>query len=258
MVLIHTYGHITFLYNIFCSFVSMKTFFRIFEYSNKLGVYLSQYIIYTILGVIFSSINLALLIPLTRVLFGNLDETVENAAATPPDFSLTIDWLTGTFQHFFATVIVENGRERALLFVCIVVIISVIMANIFRYLSVLISTFIRLDTIKNLRMEIFKRVSSLHIGYFNSERKGDMISRITNDVQEVEVSVLGGFKTFFREPFTIIVYFILLFKISFDLTIFTLIVLPIAGGFMNWVLKKLKKRAVESHESLGRIVNILD
>ena len=237
----------------------MKTFFRIFKYAERLGFFLPQYIIYTLLAVIFSAFNLALLIPLMRVLFNDLDETLQQASATPPEFSMDIiDWLTGSFQHYFATIIVENGRENALLFVCLVVVASVFLANIFRYFAALIASHIRLDTVKNIRMHIFDRISSLHIGYFNTERKGDMISRITNDVSEVEVSILSGFKVFFKEPLTIIVFFIMLFKISFDLTIFTLIVLPISGGILAEIIKRLKKRARQSQESLGRIVNILD
>lgn len=240
-------------------FVQMKTFFRIFKYAERLSFFLPQYIIFTLLAVIFSAFNLALLIPLMRVLFGQLDETLENATATPPDFSLDlIDWLTESFQYHFARVIIENGRENALLFVCLVVVISVFLANIFRYFAALTASYIRLDTVKNLRMHIFERISALHIGYFNTERKGDMISRITNDVNEVEVSILSGFKVFFKEPLTIVVFFIMLFKISFELTIFTLIVLPISGGIMAEIIKRLKKRARQSQESLGRIVNILD
>lgn len=236
----------------------MKTILRIFGYAEKLGIYLTNYLIFTILGVIFSAFNLALLIPLMKVLFGELDETMEKAAETPPEFSFTIDYITETFQHHFATVIVENGRESALMFVCIVVVASVFLANIFRYISALFAAQIRLDTVKNLRMDIFNKISALHIGFFNTERKGDMISRMTNDVQEVEVTILSGFKTFFKEPLTILVFFIMLFKISIELTLFTLIVLPISGGILSQILKRLRKRALQSQESLGRIVNILD
>lgn len=236
----------------------MKVFFRIFKYANRLGFYFPQYVLFTILAVIFSAFNLVLLMPLMRVLFNQVDETLESAQVTPPDFSLSTEWLEESFQYYFSQIIIESGRESALLFVCIVIVASVFLANIFRYLAALISARIRMDTIKNLRMHIFDRISMLHIGFFNTERKGDMISRVTNDIQEVEVSVLGGLKTFLKEPLTIIVYFIILFKISFELTIFTIIVLPVTGGIMTEIIRRLKKRAKQSQESLGRLVNILD
>jgi subfamily B ATP-binding cassette protein MsbA len=98
----------------------------------------------------------------------------------------------------------------------------------------------------------------LHIGYFNDRRKGDLISRFTNDVAEVENAVVSSLKFVLKEPITIIVYFGVLFFISFKLTLFTLVLLPITGGVLAEIIKRLKKRAIQSQESLGRIVNILD
>ena len=112
--------------------------------------------------------------------------------------------------------------------------------------------------VKNIRMDIFRKVTLLHIGYFNSERKGDLISRFTNDVQEVENAVMNSLKAVLKEPITIVVYFIILFTISYQLTLFTLLVLPLTGGVLAEIIKRLKKQAIQSQESLGRIVNILD
>src|SRR5260221_1875965 len=122
----------------------------------------------------------------------------------------------------------------------------------------MMATKIRVDLVKNIRMEIFRKVSLLHIGYFNSERKGDLISRFTNDVNEVENAVMNSLKAVLKEPITVVVYFIILFKISPQLTLFTLLVLPLTGGVLAEIIKRLKKQATESQESLGRIVNILD
>ena len=144
------------------------------------------------------------------------------------------------------------------MFVCGVVLVSVMLTNLFRYLSAIISARIRLDVVKYLRMDVYNKVSRMHLGFFSSERKGDLMSRITNDVQEVEVSVLNSPKSLLREPATIIFYFIALFVISYKLTFFTLLILPLAGGALGYIVKKLKKKAVQSQESLGRIVNILD
>lgn len=107
-------------------------------------------------------------------------------------------------------------------------------------------------------MHIFNNVSQLHIGYFNEQRKGDLISRFTNDVVEVENSVVNSLKFVMKEPITIIVYFAVLFFISAKLTLFTLLLLPITGGILAEIIKRLKRKAVQSQESLGRVVNILD
>ncbi|MFN7329273.1 MAG: ABC transporter ATP-binding protein, partial [Bacteroidota bacterium] len=111
---------------------------------------------------------------------------------------------------------------------------------------------------KNIRLDIFNKVTQFHIGYFNNERKGDLISRFTNDVNEVESAVMNSLKAVLKEPITIAVYFFVLFKISPQLTLFTLLVLPLTGGVLAEIIKRLKRQATASQESLGRILNILD
>jgi subfamily B ATP-binding cassette protein MsbA len=134
----------------------------------------------------------------------------------------------------------------------------VILANLFRYLERVMATKIRVDLVKNIRMDIFGKVTQLHIGYFNNERKGDLISRFTNDVNEVEGAVMNSLKAVLKEPITIVVYFYMLFTISPQLTLFTLLVLPLTGGVLAEIIKRLKKQATQSQESLGRILTILD
>jgi len=120
----------------------------------------------------------------------------------------------------------------------------------------MVASRVKADVVKNIRVDIFKNVSQLHIGFFNDQRKGDLISRFTNDVSEVENTVVSGFKAI-KEPITLIIFMIMLFTISVKLTFFTLIVLPLTGGVIS-LIKQLKRRAVQSQETMGRIVNILD
>lgn len=196
-----------------------------------------------------------MLIPLLNVLF---KQTPSKIAEKPEEFSFTPDYLLDSFNYHFTSIIDQHGEKQALVFVCIIVLSSVLLTNVFRYLSSIISARIRLDVVKYLRMDVYNKVSHMHLGFFSSERKGDLISRITNDVQEVEASVLNSPKALLREPATIIFYFVALFIISYKLTFFTLLILPLAGGALGYIVKKLKRRAVQSQESLGRIVNILD
>jgi len=196
-----------------------------------------------------------MLIPLLNVLF---KQTPSKIAEKPEEFSFTPDYLLDSFNYHFTSIIDQHGEKQALVFVCIIVLSSVLLTNVFRYLSSIISARIRLDVVKYLRMDVYNKVSHMHLGFFSSERKGDLISRITNDVQEVEASVLNSPKALLREPATIIFYFVALFIISYKLTFFTLLILPLAGGALGYIVKKLKRKAVQSQESLGRIVNILD
>ncbi len=235
----------------------MKIFLRILSYATSLGRRLGFFFFYSILGIIFGAFNIVLGQPYAAGSFLTAPKKV--VVAPPlPDFSISIEYIKATFNHFFLGVVLANGALNALLFVCGLIVICVILANLFRYLERVMATKIRVDLVKNIRMDIFKKVSLLHIGYFNNERKGDLISRFTNDVNEVENSVMSSLKAVLKEPITIIVYFFILFSISTKLTLFTLLVLPLTGGVLAEIIKRLKKQATKSQESLGRIVNILD
>ncbi len=233
----------------------MKVFFRILSFANRLRVRLPLFFFYSILGIIFGAFNIVLVIPMLNVLFDKSD-----AVAVPPlpSFSLSTDYVAGAFDHYFLLIIHDYGRLNALLFVCALIVLCVVLANLFRYLERVIATKIRVDLVRNIRLEIFRKVSLLHIGFFNNERKGDLISRFTNDVYEVENAVMNSLKAVLKEPITIVVYFFVLFTISPQLTLFTLLVLPITGGVLAEIIKRLKRQATASQESMGRIVNIVD
>lgn len=233
----------------------MKTFLRILNYAPKIKSRLVLFFVFSILGIIFGAFNIVLVIPMLQVLFSrNLNEPIPPL----PDFNVSSSYIIGVFQHYFRLIIQENGSLNALLFVCGLIVLCVFLANAFRFLERVMATKIRVDLVRNIRLDIFGNVSKLHIGFFNSERKGDLISRFTNDVQEVESAVMNSLKAVLKEPITIAVYFIMLFLISAKLTLFTLIVLPVVGGVLAEIIKRLKRQAKQSQESLGRIVNILD
>lgn len=214
-----------------------------------------MFFLFSILGIIFGAFNIVLVIPMLQVLFSR---NINDPVPVLPDFSLSSDYVVGVFNHYFRLIIQENGSLNALLFVCGLIVLCVFLANAFRFLERVVATKIRVDLVRNIRLDIFSNVSRLHIGFFNSERKGDLISRFTNDVQEVEAAVMNSLKAVLKEPITIIVYFVMLFIISAKLTFFTLIVLPVIGGVLAEIIKRLKRQAKQSQESLGRIVNILD
>ena len=234
----------------------MNSFFRILSYANKLRTRLAFFFGYSILGIIFGAFNIVLVMPMLNVLF----KQTKNIPTIPPmpEFTVSTDYVTGLFNHYFLQIVVNQGALNSLLFVCALIVSCVILANLFRYLERVMATKIRVDLVKNIRMDIFKKVTQLHIGYFNNERKGDLISRFTNDVNEVENAVMNSLKAVLKEPITIVVYFFVLFTISSQLTLFTLLVLPITGGVLAEIIKRLKKQATQSQESLGRILNILD
>lgn len=234
----------------------MNTLKRILSYARNLNSRLILLAVFSILGVVFGSFKIVLVIPMLSVLFEQ--STVVTSIPAAPDFSFTVDYITGTFNHYFLLVVKDYGHLNALLFICVLIVSSTILGSIFQFLERVVATKLRVDVVKNIRMDFFRKVTLLHIGYFNNERKGDLISRFTNDVNEMENAVVNSLKSVFKEPLTILVYFFMLYKISPQLMLFTLLILPLTGGVLAGIIKKLKRRAIQSQESIGRILNILD
>lgn len=236
----------------------MKTYLRILGFAKPLGKYVPQYIIFTLLSIIFGIANLTLIKPLFDVIFEQVGSEKITKYSSKPSFSLSIEYFNGLFNYYLVEAIELYGKLGALSYVCIIIVISVLLSNLFKYLSAVILAQVRANVIENLRKTIFEKVSLLHLGYFSNERKGDVMSRITNDVLEVENSVVNSLKVAFREPATIIIYFAVLFFKSWELTLFTIVFLPVSGFIISEVAKRLKKKARETQESLGSIVGIVD
>jgi ATP-binding cassette, subfamily B, bacterial MsbA len=235
----------------------MKTYFRILNYAPNLVPRMVQFLIYAVLGVIFGVLNYALVIPLLKTLF-NAGNGVAPVVPAMPPFSFSMTYITGAFNHYILSIARDHGVMGALLFVCIAIVASMLIGSIFRYLERMAASRIKVDVVKNIRMDIFGKISQLHIGYFSDQRKGDLISRFTSDVVEVENAAVNSLKFVLKEPITIIVTFAVLFFISVKLTLFTLLVFPVTGGILGEIIKRLKRKAQQSQESQGRIVNILD
>ncbi len=236
----------------------MKTYLRILTYAKPYGKYLPRYIFFATLAIIFGLLNYALLKPLFDIVFEQVDLEQIAQYRAPMEFSFSVDYLFHTFNHFLVQASDTQGKMGTLKYVCLVIVLSVLLSNVFTYISNVLLAKIRVKVIEKLRMDIFDKASELHLGYFTTERKGDLLSRITNDVQEVENTIVSTLKVAFREPATIIITFIILFALSAKLTFLTLLFLPITGFLISEITKRLKKNATESQESLGRIVTILD
>ncbi|MBN7811773.1 ABC transporter ATP-binding protein [Algoriphagus sp. H41] len=236
----------------------MKTYLRILSYARPFGRFVPTYVLYTLFSIIFGLINFTLLKPLFDVIFEQVEPATLEQYRSLPAFSFSLEYFTGLFNHFFLSVQDDYGKMGTLVFVCIIIVISVFLSNLFTYLSGVVLAKVRATVIKGMRMDIFNKVGTLHIGYFSNERKGDLMSKMTNDVQEVENTIVQSLRVVFREPATIILYFSVLFFMSVKLTLFTILIIPISGAIIGGITRRLKKRAVQSQESLGRIVNILD
>src|SRR5688500_2833572 len=232
----------------------MKIYLRILQYAPGASTRFFKFLIFSILGAVFNGVYLALVSPLLNLLF---KQKIEKTIHVLPPFSFSESYFTSSFNYYFYHYLETAGPVKTLLFVCVLILVFVLLSNTFRYLERMVASRVKVDVVKNLRTGLFRNVSQLHIGYFNDQRRGDLISRFTNDVSEVENTVVNGFKEI-KEPITMIIFIIMLLMISVKLTLITMVVLPITGGIIAAIVKQLKKKAIQSQETMGRIVNILD
>lgn len=230
----------------------MKTYFRLLSFAKPIEKFAIPYVIFTLITVIFSTLNLALLAPLLHTLFNAGNATVE--AVKPETYTDILAW----FNYYASVANNQLGAYGALKYVCIVIVISVFISNLFRYFCQRIMENFRIHTLLKLRRAVFDNVMNLHVGYFTGQRKGDIVSKVASDVQVVQYSVTGTLQVVFKEPLQLIAYIVMLFNISAQLTFFSLLVIPISGFFIARIVKNLKTQAHAAQESYGNMISYLD
>ncbi len=233
----------------------MKIYFKLLAFAKPYSRFVPKYAVLAVLAVIFGLLNFTLLIPLLNVIFEKVEVTEE---LIKPEFTVSVDYAKIIFNYYFNQIFKLYGQSGALKFVCGVIVVSVFLANVFKYWSQRVLTNMRTYVVKNIREGLFRKITQLHVGYFQDQRKGDLMSSLSNDVNEIENSVVSSVQVIFREPLMIIGYIILLFTMSVKLTLFTLIVLPVSGLIITTISRKLRKQAKTGQELLGNILSIIE
>lgn len=221
----------------------------------KLLAYLSPYkgkiVLYfftSLMAVVFALFSFGMLVPVLQVLFTGAEKTTAVAG------SGIIARVTAYINGFM----MEQTKLTALTYAVLILILATILKNLFIYCSQLILNPLRNTVMRQLRDDMFSKALSLPIGFFTEERKGDLVSRMTNDVNEVEVSVMSVIETIIREPLTIIFTLVTMIAISPQLTLSLLVFLPIAGFVIGKVGKSLKRPSNEAQEQLGEMLGNID
>ena len=215
------------------------------DYKGKIGLYF----IANLLSTVFSLLSLTMLVPVLNVLF-NISKSTP-AAKAPNGI---IDQTTEYFKHL----ILSQDKLTALASICVAVVVFTVLKNFFLYLALYILNPIRNAVLRRLRDDLFTKTLSLPIGFFTEERKGDLISRMTNDINEVELSIMSVLEVFIREPITIIAYLGAMIAISYQLTLILFVGLPIAGLIIGRISKSLRKSSNIAQEQLGSMMGVID
>mgnify|MGYP003856343611 CR=1 FL=1 len=236
----------------------MKSYFRILAFGRPYTTDIPRYFVFAMFATVFGLLNFTLLIPFLSLLF-ETGQTAEQKAVTQlPEFYLGVEYFKDVFNFYFNQILAKEGKEGALKFVCAIIIVSVLTSNICRYFAQRTIGNIKTRVVKRLRSKVYNRLLDFEIGFFTNEKKGDMMSRVTTDVQEIEISVIDSFSTFLRDPITIISYFTALFLISVELSQFVLLYLPITFFILAEITKRIKKSSQMSQGFLGEILSVVD
>jgi subfamily B ATP-binding cassette protein MsbA len=233
----------------------MKIYFRLLAFAKPYSRFIPKYAFLAVFAVLFGVVNFSLIIPLLNVLFGTF-ELKRNLVL--PHFYLGVGYFKEVFDYYFNAIILKYNKAGALQFVCAVILTCVFLSNLFKYWSERVMTSMRTYVVKNIRKTLFGKLSTLHMGYFNSHKKGDLMSTISSDVHEIENSVVSSIQVVFKEPLMLVAFFIMLFNLSFELTLFTILFLPVSGLIIAWLSKMLRKESSRGQGLLGSILSITD
>jgi len=239
----------------------LKNYFKILRYVKPYWGYALLNASCNILSVLFSFFSLTLIAPFLDLLFLKDDNFyLEKMAAGKPEFHLSTKAIVDSFYYYLTEMITDpnRGKQYALMFICIAVAVMFFLKNLFRYLGQFFISPIRNGVVKDLRADVHKKMMRLPLSWFSNERKGDIITRVTSDVHEVEWSVMSSLEVVFRDPFNIFLFLGMMIFISAKLTVFVFILLPIVGFLIGRIGKSLKRTSARSKEKLGLLISIIE
>ena len=207
--------------------------------------YLILSIVFNILSAVLNIFSFAALIPILQILFQTSDaETATTLMAW--DWANIQEVLMNNMNYYVNGLIAKWGQTTALLLIGLFLAVMTFMKTGVYYLAAVSILPIRTGVVRDMRNQLYRKITSLPMGFFSEERKGDIIARMSGDVDEVEHSIMASLEMMFKNPILIISYFAALLFISWQLTLFTLTIVPIMGWFMGWVGRKLKQDSIKA------------
>ena len=235
-----------------------KTYIRLLGFASPISKYAVPYFFYAVFSALFNTINFVLIIPILSTLFDPayrfepVYELPSTYAVNQETFSQLIGYL---YTHLFGT---EFSIFKTLVLLAATVMTTSLLSNTFRYLSSWTVENLRTRSLQRMRNQMFDKVIGMNVGYLNEQRKGDIVSRITQDVMVVQFCITNTLQVAFREPLLIIGYLAAMFMISWELSIFSIVFLPLVALLIGSIVKRLRHPARTSQERMGDMVSTLD
>jgi subfamily B ATP-binding cassette protein MsbA len=233
----------------------MKSLRSILPFLNGKWKYVVIYALSNLLSVIFSTLTVGMISPFLNMLFDKGQVITQN-----PGWVWSKEGVSQYFLYQLSSFMAAHGNDKTygLIFICLVVIFSTLLKNLFLYIAKYMLHPLRNNIVLNIRKQLYDKVLHLPIGFFTNERKGDILSRMTNDVNAIEISIISMMELLFSTPVTVIFYFVILLLISAKLFLFLLFLLPIAGLIIGRISKSLKRNTINTQERLGNILSMIE
>ncbi|WP_304288701.1 ABC transporter ATP-binding protein [Porphyromonas uenonis] len=243
----------------------MRQFLKLFgKYIRPYRHYITGGIIANILSALLNLLAFSLIMPILRILFGMerttpVYHTLDSINwLRPSDWSVAVDYIVGNFNYYVSQLIQQYGPSRTLLLLCIYLVVMTLIKVGVTYGGIYMLVPIRTGVVRDLRNEFNAKLLRLPISLISEERKGDLLARFSGDVAEIEYSIISILESLIKNPILIVIYLIALFAISWELTLFVLFVLPIAGYIMGAVGKRLKRDSLEGQTQWGRLMSMVE
>tara|TARA_Y100000991_G_scaffold112049_1_gene84550 strand:+ start:2409 stop:4238 length:1830 start_codon:yes stop_codon:yes gene_type:complete len=236
----------------------MKNLLRIAKITLQFKKTLLLNLLFNILGMVFSLFSFAMIIPLLRVIFNEEESIKALANENPGEFVWTKESIVDHFNYLLSNYAITEGRYQTLIMICVFLVSMVFLKNLFTFLSTFFLSDLIQSSVLDFRNRLFKKVLYLPMLFYTEERKGDLLSRFSVDLKEIELSVKATTNAIFKDPFYIVGYFLTLFVISYKLTLFIIIFLPIAGFVISRISSGLKKRSKLGQENVGNMLSMTE
>ena len=234
----------------------MSYFKDILRYEKKYRKFTILNILFNILYAIFNVLSVLAFIPVLGILF-NTDNTVIKVPLYTGIRSIAA-YAKESFYYFISQKIENEGAIEVLLFICLLTFSLFLFKNLFRYLASYVLVFLRNGIVKDLRDKLYHKIITLPLAYFSEKKKGDIIARMTIDVQEVEVSFLTSLEAIVREPLTVIISLTMMLILSVKLTLFVFVLLPVSGFIISSISKKLKANSLKAQKETGNFLSFIE
>lgn len=231
----------------------MKNIRLLFKYFAPYRWSAFRSILYNILSALFALGTYSLAVPFLSILFDKVERVSD-----PGAFQFTSEYIKTFTKYYISDLIDKNGQASALMLVVVIVIVASLFKNGFIFMANNSMAFIRSSTVRDLRRSLYHKVLKLPLSFFTDARKGDVMTRISNDVQEVEASVMASLTMMFRDPMYILIFVIFLFITSYELTLFALVLLPVSGWLIGRTSRTLRASSLLGQQYLGRLLSIVE